>query len=50
MAAAVSQYLPTHVVSIEMVATKDESHLVSIERALQVATQHYRGTGVEVSV
>jgi sugar phosphate isomerase/epimerase len=50
MATALSQYLPTHVVSIEMVATKDESHVVSIERALQVATQHYRRAGVEVSV
>ena len=50
MAAALLQYLPTHVVSIEMVATKDESHVVSIERALQVATQHYRRAGVEVGV
>lgn len=50
MAAALSQYLPAHVVTIEMVATKDESHLVSIERALQVATQHYRRTGEEVNV
>lgn len=47
MAAALAQYLPTHVVSVEMVATKDESHLVSIERALQVATQHYRRADVE---
>lgn len=50
MAAALSQYLPAHLVSIEMVATKDESHVVSIERALQVATQHYRRACVEVSV
>ncbi|MBV4461739.1 sugar phosphate isomerase/epimerase [Pseudomonas sp. SWRI79] len=48
MAAALLQYLPGHVVSIEMVATKNEPHLVSIERALQVATQHYRRTDVEV--
>jgi len=48
MATALSQYLPAHVVTIEMVATKDESHLVSIERALQVATQHYRMAAVEV--
>ncbi|MCU1716338.1 sugar phosphate isomerase/epimerase family protein [Pseudomonas sp. 5P_3.1_Bac2] len=46
MAAALRQYLPMHVVTIEMVATKDESHVVSIERALQVATQHYRLAGV----
>lgn len=50
MAAALSQYLPAHVVTIEMVATKDESHLVSIERALQVATQYYRRAGEEVNV
>lgn len=50
MATALLQYLPTHVVSIEMVATKDEPHETSIERALQVATQHYRRAGVEVSV
>jgi hypothetical protein len=44
------RYLPSHVVSIEMVATKDESHVISIERALKVATQHYRGTDVGASV
>ena len=49
MAAAMSQYLPYHIVSIEMVATKDESHVVSIERALRVATQHYRDDSVEVN-
>jgi sugar phosphate isomerase/epimerase len=49
MAAAVSQYLPSHVVSIEMVATKDEPHVVSIERALRVAMLHYRDAGFEVS-
>ena len=49
MANALSHYLPAHVVSIEMVATKDESHVASIERALQVATQHYRKSDIEVS-
>jgi len=34
--------LPNHVVSIEMLAAKDESHLSAIERALQVAIQNYR--------
>ncbi|MDD0982920.1 sugar phosphate isomerase/epimerase family protein [Pseudomonas shahriarae] len=43
MASALSRGLPTHLVCIEMVATKNEPHLVSIERALQVATKHYRG-------
>ena len=37
-----AQYLPHHLVSIEMVATKDEPHLVSIERGLNVAIEHYR--------
>jgi D-psicose/D-tagatose/L-ribulose 3-epimerase len=33
--------LPHHLVSIEMLATKNEPHLESIERALKVATAHY---------
>jgi len=41
MALALKHYLPGHVVSIEMVATKDESHLHSIERALGVALKSY---------
>ena len=48
MAAAVARYLPNHIVSIEMVATKDEPHLISIERSLQMAVQHYRMAEVEV--
>ena len=46
--AALKQYLPNHVVSIEMLATKNEPHEVSIERALTVAIQHYRNNGVGV--
>lgn len=42
MARAVAQYLPGHVVTIEMVATKAEPHAQSIERALQVAREYYR--------
>lgn len=42
MVNALTQYLPHHLVSIEMVATKDEPHLVSIERALNVVIEHYR--------
>lgn len=38
---AVQQYLPNHLVSIEMVATK-EPHLQSIERALTCAVECYR--------
>ncbi len=36
------QHLPDHVVSIEMVATKEEPHLRSIERALTCAVACYR--------
>lgn len=39
---ALQQYLPDHVVSIEMVATKEEPHLHSIERALTCAVECYR--------
>ena len=37
-----SQQLPDHVVSIEMVATKEEPHLHSITRALTCAVESYR--------
>lgn len=39
---ALRRSLPNHLVSIEMVATKDEPHLASIERALIVAVASYR--------
>lgn len=39
---AMQRYLPQHLVTIEMVATKEEPHLQSIERALSVATAAYR--------
>jgi D-psicose/D-tagatose/L-ribulose 3-epimerase len=42
MHAALSQYLANHVVSVEMVATKGESHLLSIVRALVCAVDAYR--------
>lgn len=42
VAACLRQGLPEHIVSIEMLATKNEPHLVSIERALMVAIRHYR--------
>ncbi len=42
MRAALRRHLPNHVVSIEMVATKEEPHLRSIERALIRAIEHYR--------
>lgn len=36
------QYLPDHVVSIEMIATREETHQSSIERALKYAVKCYR--------
>lgn len=42
---ALKTHLPAHVVSIEMVATKDEPHLHSIERALRHAIECYRAAG-----
>lgn len=42
MCRALSQHLPHHMITIEMVATQQEQHLVSIERALGVAVAHYR--------
>lgn len=42
MAQAIRQYLPNHVLTIEMVATVDEPHALSVSRALTVAIQHYR--------
>lgn len=40
--ATLCQYLPGHVVSIEMLATRDEPHVESIERALRAAIEGYR--------
>lgn len=48
MATALSQFLPNQIVSIEMLATKNEPHLVSIERALDVAVRFYREISVDV--
>lgn len=45
VAACLRQRLPEHIVSIEMLATKNEPHLVSVERALGVAIRHYRNEG-----
>jgi sugar phosphate isomerase/epimerase len=42
MRAALEKYLPDHVVSIEMVATKDEPRLDAVERALGKAVAHYQ--------
>jgi len=41
---ALLKYLPKTVISIEMVATKAEPHLVSIERAVSYAVKCYRST------
>ncbi|MCQ4280907.1 sugar phosphate isomerase/epimerase [Pseudomonas stutzeri] len=42
MVTAIKRFLVDPVVSIEMLGTKNELHHVSIERALRVATHHYR--------
>ncbi|MBX7228349.1 MAG: sugar phosphate isomerase/epimerase [Burkholderiaceae bacterium] len=39
---ALQAYLPEHLVCIEMLATKEESHLLAIERALRIAKQSYQ--------
>jgi sugar phosphate isomerase/epimerase len=41
---ALQKYLPRHLVSIEMLATKEEPHLKSIERALAYAVNVYSAT------
>jgi sugar phosphate isomerase/epimerase len=38
---ALAQHLPNHIVSIEMLATKTEPHLMAIERALRTAISSY---------
>jgi len=48
--AALAKYLPDHVVTIEMLATKNEPHEVSIERALNAAIQHYRNNASGINV
>jgi len=50
MVEALTLCLPNHLVTIEMVATQNEPHLVSIERALGVAIQHYRSNGSRKNV
>ncbi|MBI2286027.1 MAG: sugar phosphate isomerase/epimerase [Nitrosomonadales bacterium] len=50
VATCLKQLLPQHVVSIEMLASKSEPHLVAIERALGVAIRHYRSEGKEAYV
>ena len=44
MADAIELYLPAHLVTVEMVASKNEPHLLAIERALHVAVNAYRAT------
>jgi len=39
---ALVSFIPDHVASIEMVATKDEPHLAAIERALSLVSNFYR--------
>lgn len=39
---AIRKYLPKNVVTVEMLATKEESHLGSIDRAMSAAVKYYR--------
>jgi hypothetical protein len=50
MAVALKHYLPNHIVSIEMLATSNEPHIASIERALNVAIQYYRSDSIGAHV
>lgn len=43
---ALEQHLPDHLVCIEMLATKQEGHEASIERAISVAVRNYRRPGI----
>lgn len=43
-----AQHLPEHLVSIEMLATKNEPHPVSIDRALNAAIRSYRANAAGV--
>ncbi len=45
IAACLRRHLPQSIVTIEMLATKNEPHLVAIERALDVAVRYYRHVG-----
>ncbi|UVL38911.1 sugar phosphate isomerase/epimerase [Pseudomonas sp. B21-040] len=42
IAAAVLKHLPDHTLTIEMLATTQESHIQSVERAIKVASSYYR--------
>ncbi len=47
IAPIMQRYLPNHIVSIEMLATKNEPQMASIERALHVAKQNYQNNGAK---
>jgi sugar phosphate isomerase/epimerase len=47
VARALARHLPGSIVSIEMVATRNEPHLDSIERAINVAARAYRAAAPE---
>jgi D-psicose/D-tagatose/L-ribulose 3-epimerase len=48
LAALIGEALPEHVVTIEMRASTQEPHAAAIERALRLATLHYRDTHATV--
>lgn len=42
IAEVIQEYFPNHIATIEMISTKNEPHYISVDRALMVATKHYR--------
>lgn len=50
IATVLSRHLPDHLVSIEMLAAKNEPHIESIERALAAAVNFYRNNLSKVEV
>ena len=44
VAGSIRKFLPHHLIAIEMLATQNEPHAVSIERALKVAVEQYGNT------
>lgn len=47
LASAIHRFFPSGVMTIEMVATQNEDHLVSLERALRFAGEYYRGATMQ---
>jgi len=42
LSASIKQYLPKHIVTIETVAAKNESHITAIKRSIELAASHFK--------